>query len=466
MRTLDSRTLFVVAVGTLLALITFTAPLAEINHTAAALGADTAGRIWILSSMSIGLGATLLSAGTIADDYGRRRTFVVGAVVLGITSAAAASAPDTAVFVVARIAEGIGAAALISSGLGLIAHTFPIGPSRAAASGIWGASVGAGIALGPLLAALSGRVCDWRAAYVVIAIAAALLAIAAQRTVVESRADHSRHLDIAGTLLLAGGMSALLAALIEGRSAGVQIITFVLAGVALTLLTAFVIVELRSPVAMLNLHLFTQPVFLAATGAAFATGLGVIALMSYMCGFVVMALGISTFSAAWLLFAWSATGVVTALFARRIRLSGRIQLGIGLAAVGIAQLTLMGLGPESSWQSFVPSLIGAGIASGIVNAALGREAVASVPEGRGSLGSGANNTARYVGSAVGVTIVSVIAARPAGSDRAALFAGWNHAALFTAAVSFVGAIVVLASRRGNIPATSPAEPGATEAIAG
>ncbi|WP_225726831.1 MULTISPECIES: MFS transporter [unclassified Nocardia] len=460
MRTSESRTLAVASGGTLIALIAFCVPLTAINETATALGADSGGRIWILSSMSVGLGAALLSAGTIADDYGRRRIFVSGAALFAIASVAAACAPGTVTFVIARIAEGVGGAALIAASLGLIAHAFPAGPARAAASGVWGASVGGGIALGPLLAGVSGRFADWRAAYWVIAVVAAVIAVAAGKLLDESRVEHPSRLDVPGTLLLAAGMSALLAALIEGRSGGIRPIVVGLAVAAPVLLIAFFVVELRSRAAMLDPRLFTRPAFLAAAGAAFATGMGIIALMSYLSGFVGAALGISVLGAAWLTFAWSATSVVTALFARRIRLSGRIQLAIGLAAVGVGQLTLLGLGPESGWQRFVPSLIGIGIASGVVNAGLGREAVASVPAGRGSLGSGANNTARYVGSAVGVTVVSVIASSPAHSDASALFTGWNHATLFTAAASFAGALLVLACRpRGAVP-----EPIAAAAI--
>ncbi len=78
------RTLTVAGLGTMLTLVAFTAPLAILNATATSLGADTAGRIWILSSMSVGLGAVLLSAGTLADAYGRRRAFVAGLLVLAI----------------------------------------------------------------------------------------------------------------------------------------------------------------------------------------------------------------------------------------------------------------------------------------------------------------------------------------------------------------------------------------------
>jgi MFS family permease len=101
------RTLVSATLGTLAVLVAFTAPLANLNQTAAGLDAGASGRTWILSSMSIGLGALLLTAGRVADDFGRRRTFVAGAVVLALGSLVAAVTPDVAVFVLARVVEGI-----------------------------------------------------------------------------------------------------------------------------------------------------------------------------------------------------------------------------------------------------------------------------------------------------------------------------------------------------------------------
>ena len=92
----------------------------------------------------------------------------------------------------------------------------------------------------------------------------------------------------------------------------------------------------------------------------------------------------------------------------------------------------------------------------MLNAALGRESVASVPAGQGGLGSGANNTARYLGSALGVTIVSVVAAPSGVVTAATLTAGWDRAALVTAAVSLVGALgVVLVGARAAAARTAP-----------
>lgn len=442
------RSLTIAALGTLLTLVAFTAPLATLNSTASTLGSDASGKTWILSSMSIGLGAALLTAGTVADDFGRRRTFVVGAIVLTAGSIACAVAPNTLIFVIARIAQGLGGAALVASSLGIIAHTHPAGPLRARASGVWGASVGAGIALGPLIAAVFDRVATWRDAYILLAVASAALAYAANRYVAESRTDTPRGLDPAGAALLGLGVSALLAALVEGRAGWAEPLPIGLFFVAAVLLASFVVLEFRSRSAMLDLKLFAHPPFVAATFAALMTGAGIIALMSFMSGFLGNAYGIDALGAALLLFAWSGTSVVTALLARRIpsSVSGGTQLAAGMLGVAVGQLFLLGLSEDSTWTRLLPGLLIAGISSGVLNAALGREAVASVPAGRAGMGSGANNTARYVGSAVGVTVVAVLAV-PTGTPTAAgLVEGWNSAVLFTTAASVVGALVVLACR--------------------
>ena len=135
---------------------------------------------------------------------------------------------------------------------------------------------------------------------------------------------------------------------------------------------------------------------------------------------------------------------MSALLARRIpaRVSGRTQLAIGLLGVAAGQLALGGIEPGAGGLRFVPGLLVAGVASGVLNAALGREAVASVPPARSGMGSGANNTARYVGSAFGVTLVAVLVAGSAGGP----IAGWNLATQVTAVVSAAGALLVLACR--------------------
>lgn len=441
----QGRTLFVAAIGTGLALVTYTTPVATLASTAAGLGAGPGGQAWILSSMSLGLAVALLPAGAVGDDHGRRRMFGIGAVVLAATSVLAALAPDTVVLVLARIGQGLGAAAILSCSLGLIGHAFPSGPRRVRATGVWGASVGAGIAAGPLLAAALDAGLGWRSAYWLIALLAALSALLCWRLLDESRADRHQPVDLLGMLLLGAALAGVLAGLVEGRTDWTSPWVTVLLVAGVLLGAAFVVVELRSRAPMLDLRLFRRPDFAGATIGALATGAGVIAAMSFLPTLIQRGLGHSAFYAALILLAWSGTSVLTALLARRLpaRFSPRAQLVFGLLGVAVGQVMLAGMDPQSGPGHLLPGLLVAGAASGVLNAALGRQAVASAPPGLASIGSGANNTARYLGAALGVTVVAVLAAH---SDPASILAGWNVATLVTAGVSVVGALAVLACR--------------------
>jgi len=209
---------------------------------------------------------------------------------------------------------------------------------------------------------------------------------------------------------------------------------------------------------MLDLALFRRPAFAAVTLAAVANGAGVISLLSYLSGFLGVAFGRSAWSAAWLMLAWSLPSVVTALAARRLpeRWSGRGRMAGALVVMGVGLLMMAGLTDSSGPARFVPGLFVAGVGSGVLNAALGRESVSSVPTGQGGLGSGANNTARYLGSALGVTVVSVVAAPSGAAGTGSLVAGWNHAAVATAVVSMLGALgVLLVGERATAPVSLP-----------
>jgi predicted MFS family arabinose efflux permease len=400
--------------------------------------------------MSIGLGVALLSTGAVADDLGRRRALVLGSLVLAVSSVVCALSPTTAVLVAGRIAAGVGGAALIAAGLGLIGHAFPAGtPEARRASGIWGAALGAGIAVGPLLATGAERFAGWAASYWLEAVLAVALALAARFLLEESRAEHPRSVDVPGVVLLAAGVGVLLTGLVEARSGPTRPLVIVLVLGGLLLLGLWLLVERRSSAPMIDVGLFRSPPFLAATLAALATGAGIIATSSFLLTVMSRGLGAPAVIGAVVLLAWSATGVVTSLLARRLPVSwsGRLQLAVGLVVVAVGQLMLLGATPESSPWRYVPGLFVAGITSGVVNSALGREAVASVPAGRAAMGSGANNMARYVGSAIGTTVVAVVATRPGlPPGPVGLLQGFDTAVIVATVFSLLGAIAVFACR--------------------
>jgi MFS family permease len=442
----DQRRVLAVTTGaTLLVMIAFTIPLATLASTARGLGSGPGGQAWILSSMSIGLAVALLVSGAVGDDYGRRAVLTAGGAILAATSLVAALAGDTAVLVAARIGQGIGGAAILSCSLGLIAHTFPAGPRRARATGMWGASLGAGIAIGPVLASWLDDEVSWQAGYWLLAVLSAVLVVAAPVLLTECRSDRPRPVDLAGALLLGGGLVALLAGLVEGRASWARPVVVALLAASVVLMIGFAVRESRARAPMLDLGLFRTADFVISIVAALANGAGVIALMSFLSTFLQRALGYTASQAALAIFAWSGVSVAAALLARRLpaRFSVRARLVASLLVIAAGQVLLVGLSATSTPLRLLPGLLVAGVGSGVLNAALAQIAVLSVPAGRSSLGSGANNTARYVGSALGVTVVSVIAA---ATTPAGLVDGWNRAVLVTAAVSLVGALVVLRAR--------------------
>ncbi|SDH67377.1 MFS transporter [Pseudonocardia oroxyli] len=438
------RRLVVTAGGTLLAMTAFTAPLSIVPAVAADLGAGAVATSWILSSMSLGLAVALLPAGSFGDETGRRRVFVAGAVLLAAGSAACGLAPGPGLFVAGRIVEGIGAAAVIACGLALISHTVPAGPERLRAIGIWGACMGAGPAVGPLLGSVGEALSSWRWAYLVITVAAVALAAAGRSLLPESRSERHRGVDLVGAALLGIGLGCLLAALTQGRQGWTGPWVLGLAAAAVVFLAVFLGHQRRARSPMLELHLFRRPALVSATLAAFVTGATIIALMSFLSTVLERGLAHNAVVAAAILLSWSGTSVVAALLARRIpaRVSGGARMAAGLLVLAVGLLPIAVLTTATPLVQLILGLVVTGAGTGVVNATLGREAVASVPPTDAGAGSGINNTSRYVGAALGVTVATVIAL-PGGADAGGLVAGWNVATALGIGLAVLGAVAVL-----------------------
>jgi hypothetical protein len=199
---------------------------------------------------------------------------------------------------------------------------------------------------------------------------------------------------------------------------------------------------------MLDLALFRRPDFVGAVAAAVAAGAGLLALSNVVPTVIERGLGYSSIAAVTALLSWSGTSALTALAARWLpaAFTPRAQLAAGLVGMAAGQVAMAGVSPGASIARLVPGLLVAGAFNGVVNAALGRQAVASVPADRAAMGSGANNTARYVGSAIGITIVALILNRTGHLDPAGTVASWNLAAVVTAVFSLAGAAAVLLAR--------------------
>ncbi|WP_326835337.1 MFS transporter [Amycolatopsis rhabdoformis] len=439
----EGPTVALACVATVLAMVMFTVPMSTLVTLGQAMGASATDRTWMLSAASIGLGAGLLVSGALADRLGRRTVFVIGAAVqAGFLFGGAVFASST-LFSIARVGQGLGAAALVATSLGLIAQVTPHGHRRTRATGFWGASLGVGILIGPLLAALLGPAAGWRSPYLVIGLLSLGLIVFA-RVLPANPARHAPaggRIDYFGAAALIAGPSALLAGLVLGRAGWVRptVIAFLVVGVLI--MAAFVRHERRTEFPLVDISLFTDWQFVTVTVAAFTAGFGVISLTSYTPTLVEQGLHGSALAGSLPLVIWAGVSVLVSLVARHLR--GRItpetQLALGLIITGAGLATLAPLYDTSTLLRLIPGFAIAGIGTGLLNAALGAQAVATVPAHHASMGSGVNNTARYLGSGLGVAVVTSTV-DPASPQ--ALLRSWTVPVVICAAISVLIGVAI------------------------
>lgn len=425
-----------VAAGTVLVLVTYVTPLATLPPTARDLGSGPVANAWILSAMSVGLAGTLLAAGVLGDRLGRRQVYLAGlwAVILGAGLAAGAWNPW--VYVVAKLVQGAGGAAVLACGLAVLAHHHPSGTARLHATGVWGASVGGGVAGGSLLAAALDFGTAWRENYVAtVVVGLVVLAFSVWR-IPESRAVTPRRIDGVGLLLLSSGLVLTVSVLTEART-GLGAPVMVLGGAAVALFVTMGIVERRVKQPLIDPHLLRHPRFLATTLGALVLGMGMIGMAAFLPTVAQVGYGESLRVASLAPMGWAVASVIAAMLGRHLpfSLSGGGAIAALLAITALSMLTA--LWADSSMELIVPLTL-AGVTTGLLNAMLGREAVASVPPDQAAMASGANNTARYVGASCGITLFAMIATYT-GSD---ITAGWGNAVLVAAALTLAGAFVI------------------------
>jgi EmrB/QacA subfamily drug resistance transporter len=398
-------TLGAVCVATFMLLLDITV----VNTALPAIQKDLGGSFtdlqWVIDAYALSLAALVLTAGSLADRLGRRRVFAAGLAIFSVASLLCALAPDPTFLNLARGLQGIGGAVMFAVSLALVAQEFPSGAERGMAMGIYGATIGVAVAIGPLVGGLLTDGLGWQSVFLInVPIGAAAVAVTYWK-LAESRDPDATRIDWAGLLTFSTALLLLVLALVRGNDEGWGSALIVsLFAAAAALLVAFAAIEQRVAEPMLPLSLFRRRAFTGVQLAAFAVSGSLFALFLFLTLYLQSFLGYSPVEAgARYLPMTIASFIVAPLSGMALaRVQARYLMSGGLALCGLGLLLTTGLGLSSDWTALLAGFVISGIGVGLLNPVIADVALSVVPKERSGMAAGINDTFRQVGIAVGI----------------------------------------------------------------
>ena len=398
---------------------------------------------WIVTGYAISFGGLLILGGRAADLFGRRWMFISGLVAFALASLAGGLARDPALLIAARVIQGAGAAIVAPAALSLITTSFPEGPQRTRAIGLYGAIASVGFVSGQVLGGVLVQFTSWRAVFLVnvpVGLAAAALAPAILGKAGAGRTEPHR-LDVRGALLITSavalGVYAVSQGVVLGWTSPLVIAAIVTSAVAAAV---FVKAETKHPEPLVRLSLLQRPGLRDGSTLSFLLGLWnggeMLVLSLYLqqvlhetplfTGLAIAPQGVVGF----------AMGMLGPRLARRIGVRRLLVLTGACAAIGFAVLTQLPAGGYSP-VLLVVMLIGAGTAgTAFGSVVLASRGMADADQG---LVGGMINTSRQIGAAVGAALLPAVAlavgGAPVSGDRAAMLTA-GLAALAATAIAW------------------------------
>ena len=460
-------TLIAVCVGTFMLLLDVTIVNVALPAIQTSLKASFSDLQWVVDAYALMLAALLLTTGSLADLFGRRRVFMIGLVIFSLSSLLSGVATTPLWLNLARGAQGIGGAAMFSTSLALLGSAFQ-GRERGTAFGVWGAITGLAVAIGPVVGGALTTGISWRWIFLVnVPIGVIALAVCLTR-VEESRQPGARRPDVIGVITFSGALGALVYALIKGNTKGwgsTEIVVCLIG--AAVLLTAFVITELvKRDGAMFDLGLFRKPTFTGGSIAAFSLSGGLFAMLLYLTLYLQDILGYSALQTGLRLLFLSGGILLTSTLAGRLttRVPIRLLISPGLVLVGIGLLLMRGLGPNSGWTHLIPGFILAGAGTGLVNPPLASTAIGVVTPDRAGMASGINSTFRQVGIATGIAGLGSVFSHTVRTRIVAILNGAPHVSAKAAHALAAGVAQGGGARSGLTALPAAARPAAVHAV--
>jgi len=411
---------------------------------------------WVVNAYIIAFGGFLLLGGRAADLLGRRRVFMGGLLMVAIASLAAGFASTQAELIVARAAQGLGAAFTSPAALSIVTNLFEDGAERNKALGAWGAVAGSAGAVGVLLGGILTEGLGWE--WVLwVNVPVSLIALAFTPGLIpESRSESAtRHFDAAGAVTITAGLSLLAYALLDASSAGwgsTKIVSLLVISAAL--FAAFVLIELRSKAPLVPFRIFRTRTVMGANVVGLLLGASLFSMFFFVTLYMQQVLHYGPIHAGLSYLPLSVAIVVSAGLGGQLvtRFGFKPILATGMASVSVGLLWFSGISVGGSFVGDIlgPSLLAAiGLGLGFVTSTIA--AVAGVEAREQGLASGLINTSQQFGGAIGLAVLSAIAtsrthdvlASGTSSAAGALTDGFQAAFLAGAGIAALGLLATL-----------------------
>ena len=422
---------------------------------------------WIVNAYTLVFGGFLLLGGRAGDLIGRKRLFLAGLVVFTVASLLNGLAVNEGMLIATRALQGLGAAFVSPAALSIISTTFSEGKDRARALGVWAAIAIGGAAVGLVLGGLLTQLLSWPWIFFVNVPVGIVTFILSLRLIPESRDEHAeRAFDVAGAVTVTGGLMSLVYAIVKSETAGwgspITIGFFALSAV---LLASFVLIELRSKAPLVRLSIFRVRSLLTANVVMLLVACGMFAMFFFNTLYIQRVLGYGPINAGLAFLPFTAGVMISAGLAAQFapRVGVRLVAGLGMLVTAFGMLLLVRLPVDGSYLTDVlPALIVTSLGMGAVFMPLTLLATTGLKDEDQGLASGLFNTSQQIGGALGLAILSTIAASKTtaaggATDPNALVTGFHWA--FAGAALFVtaGLVTMLALLRRQHVATIEAE---------
>jgi EmrB/QacA subfamily drug resistance transporter len=429
------------------------------------IDASTEDLLWIVDGFNLVFAALVLVGGSLSDRFGRKGALIAGLAIYAFASTMSAFATNADVLIAWRALAGLGAAAVFPTTLSIISNAFPDRAERAKAIGLWGASTGISVALGPIVGGALAEASAWGAAFSFCAGVAVLTLVLAVFFVPDSRDPGVPRLDYPGLLLstLALGMwvYAIIQAPDRGWGSAASLADF---GAATCLFVAFAIWETHVPQPMLDVRLFTNMRFTAASGAVTLSFFGLLGFVfligqyfQFVLGWGVLEAGFRQIPVALSVAVSSLLGTVLA-----VRLGTKLVVVSGLVIMCGGFAWVATVDGATTYSTIAAQMIVIGVGMGFTSAPATEAIMGVVPAAKAGIGSAVNDATRELGGTLGIAVVGSVAA---SIYRDRLADSIHDPQILQIARSSAGAANVLARKLGDPSLAVTAQDGFLDGLA-